>query len=189
MGPPKDADSAIEELNYRFRRHGIGYEFIAGQIVRVDSKFIHAEVVYPAIQLLHGAGASFSGPLQEFLDAHRKYREGEHKDAILGAAKAFESVLKAICTARHWTFDPHKDAASKLVRIVLDNKLIPEYLQNQFTHLLGVLDTGISTIRNKSASHGQGATVQDVPEHLVSYALHLTASNIVFLIESHKVLP
>jgi hypothetical protein len=182
-------DQAIDELNQRFREHGIGYEFTGNELIRIDSRYVHAEAVKPAIQLMHDAGDAFQGALQEFLDAHRKYREGERKDAILGAAKAFESTLKSICTERGWEFNQNKDTANRLIKIVLDNKLFPEYLQNQFTHLTGILESGIATIRNKTAGHGQGTTIQEVPEHLVSYALHLTASNIVFLIESHKALP
>jgi hypothetical protein len=49
-------DRVIEELNARFREHGIGYEFAGGDIVRVDSKYLHAEAVRPALELLHGAG-------------------------------------------------------------------------------------------------------------------------------------
>jgi hypothetical protein len=62
-------DAVIAELNGRFREHGIGYEFVGGEIVRVDSKYVHAEAVKPALELLHGAGKAFAGPLQEFMSA------------------------------------------------------------------------------------------------------------------------
>jgi hypothetical protein len=35
-------DSAINELNHRFREHSIGYQYNNGHIIRVDSSFIHA---------------------------------------------------------------------------------------------------------------------------------------------------
>lgn len=41
------ADAAIEELNERFKGHGVGFQFANGEIIRVDSQFIHAEVVKP----------------------------------------------------------------------------------------------------------------------------------------------
>src|SRR5262249_41613382 len=41
-------EQAIEELNHRFREHNIGYQFESGELIRVDSQFIHAEVVKPA---------------------------------------------------------------------------------------------------------------------------------------------
>lgn len=187
--PTGDPDDAIRELNARFREHGIGYEYTGGEIIRVDSKYIHAEAVKPAIQLLHGVGRGFDGPLQEFFSAHERYRKGERKDAISWALKAFESTLKAICTARGWTFDPHKDTASKLIEIVLANGLVPSYLQGQFTALRSVMESGVPTVRNKTSGHGQGPTPTDVPDHLTRYVLNLTASNIVFLLESHRALP
>jgi hypothetical protein len=183
-----DPDAVIEELNGRFREHGIGYEFAGGEIVRVDSKYLHAEAVRPALELLHGAGKGFAGPLQEFMKAHEHYRKGESKDAITWALKAFESTLKAICTARGWAFNPQKDAAKELLDIVFTNNLVPPFLQNQFRALRSVLESGVPTVRNKTSGHGQGPAPTSVPDHLTRYALHLTASNIVFLIESHKLL-
>jgi hypothetical protein len=35
------ADNAVEELNARFREHGVGFQFVHGQIIRIDSKLIH----------------------------------------------------------------------------------------------------------------------------------------------------
>jgi hypothetical protein len=183
-----DPDDAINELNARFRQHAIGYEFSGSRIIRVDSQYIHAEAVKPAIELLYGAGKGFSGPLQEFLEAHDKYRKGDHKDAIVAASRAFESTMKAICTARGWPFDPHKDTASSLIKIVFDNGLVPSWMQNQFTALRSVMESGVPTPRNKTSGHGQGATPTKVPDHLVRFTLNLAASNIVFLIESHKTL-
>lgn len=178
--------SAIDELNGRFREHGIGYEFAGGEIVRVDSKYVHAEAVRPALELMHGAGRHFTGPLQEFMSAHERYRKGEDKDAVTWALKAFESTLKAICTARGWPFDANKDTASKLLQIVFDNTLVPAWLQSEFTALKSVLEAGVPTVRNKTSGHGQGPAPTSVPQHLTRYVLHLTASNIVFLIESHQ---
>jgi hypothetical protein len=184
-------EDAVRELNIRFREHGIGYEFTGGQLVRMDSVYIHAEATKPAIQLLHGAGKNFAGPLDEFLAAHAKYRKGEYKETILAASHAFESTLKSVCVARGWAFDPHKDTASKLIDIVFSNGLIPTHLQNQFQGLRALLESGPHVTRNKTpgAGHGQGATPVEAPEHLARYALNLAASNIVFLIESHQELP
>ena len=98
----KIADDAIEELNNRFKEHGVGYQFTNGQIVRIDSEFIHAEVVKPALKLLdqqHYAGAQ-----QEFLKAHEHYRKGNAKEALSECLKAFESVMKAICDKRGWSY-------------------------------------------------------------------------------------
>jgi hypothetical protein len=40
-----DPDEAIALLNTRFREHRIGYEFVSGELVRIDEQFIHQQVV------------------------------------------------------------------------------------------------------------------------------------------------
>jgi hypothetical protein len=181
-----DPDSAINELNRRFREHCIGYEFAGGEIIRIDSKYLHAETVKPALQVLQGAGKYFSGPLEEFLKAHEHYRKGNQMAAILNAGKSFESTLKSICTARGWPFDSNKDGASKLLETVFSKCLIPSYLQTHFAALRSVLESGVPTVRNKASGHGRGATPTTVPDHLVAYVLHATAANIVLLMEAHQ---
>lgn len=173
-------------MNGRFREHCIGYEFAGGEIIRVDSKYLHAETVKPALHLLQEAGKGFSGPLDEFLKAHEHYRRGNQKDAILNAGKAFESTLKTICAARGWPFDSTKDTAKKLLETVFSNGLIPSYLQSHFSALQSVLESGVPTVRNKTSGHGQGATPTTVPNHIVAYVLHTTAANIVLLMEAHQ---
>jgi hypothetical protein len=47
--PKIEPDVAIEELNARFREHGIGYQYEAMQVIRVDSTIVHADMVKPAL--------------------------------------------------------------------------------------------------------------------------------------------
>ena len=44
-------DDAIDQLNQRFREHGVGYQYESGQIVKMDSPDSHSEVVKPAEEL------------------------------------------------------------------------------------------------------------------------------------------
>lgn len=176
-------DEAIVELNTRFREHGVGYQYIDGCIVRVDSQFLHAETVKPALALLHEPG--FDGPADEFMRAFDHHRKGENKDAIADALSAFESTLKAICTARGWTYGP-KDTAKPLLDIVFKNGLVPPEMESHFTGLRSAMESGLPTLANRTSRHGQGSTPTTVPAHYVAYALHLVASNIVFLIGCHK---
>jgi hypothetical protein len=176
-------DDAINELNHRFHEHSIGYQFEGGQIIRVDSEFIHAEVVVPALGLL--ANPDFAGPEQEFRSAHEHYRRQEYKDAIVDALNSFESTIKSICDVCGWEYSKTA-TAQKLIEVIFTKELIPKYLQTHFSSLRSVLEAGVPTVRNKTSGHGQGATPVEVPEHLAAYVLHLTASNIVMLIEAHK---
>ena len=54
----------MDELNQRFREHGVGYQYENGQIIRTDSEFIHAEAVKPVLQLL--SNPTYKGAQQEF---------------------------------------------------------------------------------------------------------------------------
>ncbi len=171
-------DSAIDELNARFREHGVGYQYEAGQIVRVDSQLIHHEVVKPALNFL--SDTRFKGANQEFLSAHEHFRAGKYKECINDCLKAFESTMKAICDKHRWDYGKH-DTAKHLIKIMFEEGLIPDYMQQHFSALRATLEAGVPTIRNKQSSHGQGSEPIAVPESIVAYALHLTASNIVFL--------
>jgi hypothetical protein len=179
----QSADSAIDELNHRFREHGIGYQYLGGEIVRVDSQLVHREVVRPALQFLQDA--KFRGAEEEFLNAHAHYRAGRTKEALNDALKAFESAMKGICTERRWPFNK-KATAKDLLDVLFKNRLIDSTMQNHFAGLRATLEGGLPTVRNTRGGHGQGSQPLPVPEHITAYALHLAAANIVFLVEAHK---
>lgn len=90
--------NAIAQINFRLRDASFGYQYESGQIVRIDSQFLHAEVTKPALTLLSKAG--FEGPQAEFLTAHDHYRAGRYKESINEAAKAFESLMRPCAIKR-----------------------------------------------------------------------------------------
>ena len=177
---------AIKELNVRFREHAIGYQFQGGQIISVESQYLHTQTVEPAISLLYEA--RFEGPLQEFMQAHEHFRKGNHKDAIVNAQNAFESTMKAICDQQGWAYVAEKATAQNLLKVLFDNGLIPAEMQSHFTALRSTLESGLPTVRNRGGrgGHGQGADVVEVPDYLAAYSLHLAATNIVLLIEARN---
>ena len=186
-GAKQTPDDAIKELNYRFHEHAIGYQYAGGQIVEINSQYLHAETVEPAIKLLHDAG--FEGALQEFMTAHKYYRERNYKEAIVNSSNAFESTMRTICDIKGLAY-PHNATSSKLIDVLFDKNLVTPEMKSHFTSLRSTLASGVPPIRNKGGQggHGQGSTLIEVPDHIAAYALHLTASNIVFLVESHKAL-
>jgi hypothetical protein len=95
---------AISELNQRFQEHGIGYQFEAGEILRVDSEFLHQEAVKPTLTVLHDS--NFKGANEEFLAAHEHYRHQRFKECLVDALKSFESTMKTICHLRKWPNQP-----------------------------------------------------------------------------------
>lgn len=173
-------DEAINELNDRFKEHGIGYQFESGEIIRVDSTFIHAEITKPTLSLL--LNEKFLGANEEYLKAHEHYRHGRNKECLTECLKAFESTMKIICTLKGWTFN-QTNTASKLITVCFEQGLVPSFTQNQFSSLQNLLTTGIPTIRNKVGGHGQGQIPQKVDDEMTRYGLNLTGTNIIFLIE------
>ena len=178
-GVKQKPDGAIEELNARFKESGIGYQFQAGELIRIDSQFIHSEAVKPVLHLL-GKDKKYAGANNEFLSAHEHYRHERYKECLNDCLKSFESLMKAIHEKHSWPYDSGATAKT-LINSCLTNKLVPEYLQNQFSSVRLLLESGIPTVRNKRGGHGQGTEVSTVPEHLASYTLHLTATNLLFL--------
>jgi hypothetical protein len=179
----QSSEDAISELNHRFRQHNLGYQYNNGQIIRVDSVFIHTEVILPALSLL--SNHDFQGAEEEFRNAHKHYRKQEYKDAIVDALNAFESTMKTICKKCEWSYS--KTASAKeLIKVLLENELIPKYIESYFASLRSLLESGVPTVRNKTSGHGQGEFPIDVPEYLAAYVLHLTASNIVLLVEAYQ---
>ncbi|QTL93337.1 STM4504/CBY_0614 family protein [Aeromonas jandaei] len=185
-----DIQEVIEEINIRFKENAVGYQLDSDSltVIRVDSQFVHSEVVKPTLTLLN-ADPAYAGALDEFMLAHEHYRHQNFKDAILNCGKSFESMLKAIHEKRGWTYDKHKDTANKLILSCVEKGLFPSFQQDQLMQVGKILECGVPTIRNKTAGHGQGHEVTEVPEHLVSYMIHLTATNLLFLAKADEHLP
>ena len=146
-------DDAINELNERFREHGIGYQFESNELIRIDSQIIHSDVVKPTLYILKNP--RYSGANEEFLKAHEHYRNNRNQECLNECLKSFESTLKTICDKNGWTYSQN-DTSNKLINICFNNNLIPNYLQSQFTSLQSLLSSGVPTIRNRNSGHGQG---------------------------------
>jgi hypothetical protein len=177
----------IRELNQRFKMGGSPFRYERGKIVRLDSEYLHANVTKPALKML--SSHEYRGANEEFLAAHAHHRSGRSKECITECLKALESTLKAICAKRSWTYAP--DARMReLVEICFTNGLIPRFWESYFSGLRACLESGVPTMRNRpGTAHGQGPAPIEVPGHYAAHALHLTASNIVFLAEAEKALP
>ncbi|MDA3862732.1 MAG: hypothetical protein PF689_02575 [Deltaproteobacteria bacterium] len=188
----KVVGNAIEELNIRFRENGVGYKYEGGKIVRVDSELIHQEAVKPALKLLHQPG--YEGAENEFLKAHAHYRKRNNAEALNECLKAFESTMKIICEQKGWgeskNYNEVKNFnAKKLINTCFENELIPKFWQSKFNNLRSLLESSIPTARNKLSGHGAGTEAKEIPDYLVSYILHMTASTIVFLIKAAEFSP
>ena len=175
---------AIVELNLRLRQSGLGYEFLNGEIIEKTNTVTHENIIKPALRLL--LDEDFRGAEEEYLLAFESYRKGENKNAILNATKAFESTMKAICSGLNYDYDTSKDTAKQLIHILEKNGFYPAYLNNHIAGIRTTLESGAPTLRNKTSGHGQGTSVQDIPDSYVEYALNLVATNILFLYKLYQ---
>ncbi|HEV2729987.1 MAG TPA: hypothetical protein VGV15_08140 [Terriglobales bacterium] len=151
-------DRAVTELNARFREHGIGYKYESGEIIKVDSQWIHSEVIKPALALL--TAEEYAGANAEFLKAFEHYRNGDTKGCLSECLNAFESTMKTICTKRKWAFKS-TDTAKELIDVCLKNGLTPPMIHSHIRGVRATLARGIPTIRNRLSGHGQGVQVVD----------------------------
>ena len=181
--PQEKIDRAVTELNARFREYGIGYQYENGEMVRVESQFIHAEVVKPALALL--TAKEYAEANAEFLKALGHYRKGETKECLNECLKTFESTMKAICTKRKWAVKS-KDTAKDLIDVCLNHGLTPPLIHSHIRGVRATLARGIPSIRNGRHGHGRELELMDVPPHYARYMLHLTAATVQFFIESEK---
>lgn len=102
-GTAQEASDAIEEFNQRFKEAGIGYEFLLGDTIRIDSKYIHNEVVKPVLSILQ-ENKLLKGVMDEFLPAHSHYRNQRYKEVLVDCLKSFESTMKEIWGKYGWEF-------------------------------------------------------------------------------------
>jgi AbiJ N-terminal domain 4 len=184
-GAEQTGAKSIQEINQRFKQHAVGYQFENGQIIRVDSKFTHAEIIKPALSLL--AAPIFVKANEDFMTAHRHYGASEFKDCVTAAHRAFESMLKAICDTEGWDYDKG-DRASELVTRVTDQGLFTHDFDRSFTAFVAMLKAGLPAIRNDAGGHGEGIAAAAVTAQIARFALNLTASNILFLGGSYDAL-
>jgi hypothetical protein len=178
-----EPEQVIKDLNTLFLENAVGFALEQGQIIRLDNELLHKEITIPAFNLLNST--TFKNANDEFLSAYEHFRFKRNKECLADCLKTMETTMKIICSENEWTYNQN-DTAKSLIDICLKNKLIPDYLQSQFSSIRAVLESGVPTLRNKLGGHGQGIQKIKVPEHFANYMLHLTATTVHFLISCQK---
>jgi hypothetical protein len=162
-----------ENINDIFSMDNIGYELKNGKITPIISEYLHEEVITPALSLLRGA--DFDGPLEEFEEAIKFFRQKQYSDVIHCANKAFESTLKGILNKEEG--DP-KDLINELIR----RGILESYYEGHLDYLRKLL-LCLPITRHKKAGHGQGKKKKAVDISYAEFALHLAGTFIAFLIK------
>ena len=152
------------------------WRFTDGEFFKLDSDFVGARLVDEGHASL--ASHSFEGAAQEYAKARQDAASGEPKDAVLYAAKSFESVLKVLTKLDHANAD-------QLIKALINQGYvddIPESVRASFGEQ--ILKT-LPSLRNRLAGHGQGSAVVQVPTAYAELALQLAAAFNNFLIAKH----
>lgn len=113
---------------------------------------------------------------------HARRRRAESLTGIFGKEVGLTAALLHLVPFG----DPVGEPPVDLLETCFNNEIIPAFWQSHFSALRSTLESGVPTARNRLGGHRQGAAVVDVPNYLVAYVLHLTASAIVFLAEAGK---
>lgn len=202
-GDSQDSRALVNLFNKIFEEEGIGYELTPPstvdvgpgslfgrtspgmrsiryefpKIIKKDERTVHDKAVKPALEALRDPQMATAN--SEMLDAFEKVRNGDYDSAITSCGKAFESVLKTICSVKGWTYDPDKDACAKLVSICRDNGL--------FFGFYAPIFESVGTVRNKLGAHGGGpkpahTASREVAEHMIA----MTCAHIEFLVRQAR---
>lgn len=185
--PPGDPKSnkIIEQVNDYLRRGatGFAYEPTAGEIVRLESQHLHDEVIRPAFLLLQAK--DLAGADEEFRKAHEHLRAGRTKEATNEALKTVESVMKTLCQRRNLDYSSVR-GAKDLTKILIDNGVVSAQLDSYLSGLKAVLESGLPSLRNKRAGHGQGPEVVEMATHEAGFAVHLAGATVLFLVQAEE---
>ncbi|TGL19767.1 hypothetical protein EHQ47_16860 [Leptospira bourretii] len=179
--PMLSIDDATSIINQRFKEAGFGFRFENGQAIKLDSDYLHNETVKETIKLIHDK--KFKSVNEEFLKAHEHFKKGNFSETIVEALKSFESTMKLILKSKNIKYK-QEDTASILLKHLFENNFIPPYLSNYLNNLKSILESGIPTIRNKTASHGKGDKEIEITENLALFTLNITGSSINFLLKN-----
>jgi hypothetical protein len=172
------AEAAEEEaqaigplLNAIFEEEGIGYRWVAGQIIRFDEPVTHDLAIEPAMELLHDG--AFGHANREFAAAMEAYRSGRWRDSITNANAAFESVLKIRTGKPNLT-------AGDLIHEAKRQGVIPAYLGAATEHLEKLMHIA-PAVRGQEAAHGLANRPSGADQHLAQLVVSITAAFVLFI--------
>jgi hypothetical protein len=89
-----DDDSVVGKINQVFDEHRIAFELVEGQMVEIESKELHQEVVAPTLRLLSGR-AGWDAVEEAYHDALEEIAKNPG-DAITDAGRALQTALELL---------------------------------------------------------------------------------------------
>src|SRR6185437_10432080 len=165
-----EIQGATDEINARFKENYIGYELQEGRFIRIDSSFLHSEIMAPSLVVLREP--YLQGANQEFSRANDHFRHRRFPECMNECLKAFESTMKSICDKRGWTYNQNA-TANVLLDVCKNNNLFPTYMETSLAGLRSVL-VNVATMRNRLSGHGQGSQQIQITEETAAFVLRST---------------
>lgn len=166
------------KMNAIFEDANMPWRLLEGRIIKVDSKWLEAEIHSKAAEFLSIRG--FDGALAEFQQARSDLLSGNCKGAMHSANLALESTIKAILNIQ-------QEKPGVLVRKLIDSGLVPEYHEGFLKAFEEHILRSVPTARNfeKGVGHGQGTDVNEPPKSLAELAINLSGVLILYLLKRH----
>jgi hypothetical protein len=147
------------------------------KVIIRDSEVVYQLSVKPTLDLLRSK--QLQGANQEFMDALQHFRQNEFGYCVAMCGSSLESVMKTICVAKGWHKRPNGLTGSDLLKIITrKSSLNPYYVKlNELIHVIR---------DNESIVHGGEKEIRNPPQHIAQFALNMTASTILFLVDETK---
>jgi hypothetical protein len=174
VAPKKSVHQAEWEVNQLLAIHRSEWRFVNGAATRMDSEYLHEEIVAGSLHLMEEVRAA--GAQEEFQDALAAFDSGDFKKAVTEAHKSVESTMKCVLERQTGNF-------GGLLAAVVKSGIVPEYYKEFLTHFQKLALGAVKERNLPGRGHGQGAETQDVSPALAHFALHLAGTINVFLLE------
>ncbi len=175
----------VNNLNETIEHNNLGYCVINNVIATKESDFLHQEVVSKPLTLL--VNEEFNGAAEEFTKAIDNYTKKDYENCVLEACKAFESTIKSILDNRQIEYETTGPNAklNKYMDKLKAEGLFDSYLDSFSNNLIAILNSSVNTVRNRLAGHGDGSEPKEVERSYASFALNLSGSCIMFLLDKY----
>jgi len=165
-------------LNVIFEDANLPWRILEGRIIRVDSKWLEAEIHSKVAELLSIQG--FEGALAEFQRARSDLSIGDNKGAMHAANLAVESTMKSVLGIEN-------EKPGRIIRKLIDSGLVPDYHEGFLNAFEEHILRAVPTARNfeKGVGHGQGIEVNEPPKSLAELAVNLSGVLILYILKRY----
>ncbi len=122
----------------------------------------------------------FNDVINNILEAQEYYSKKNYQETISNSLLALDNTMKYICISKKWIVS--LNSGTKLINIICNSKLIPGYMQTQYTSLSNILKINISSLKKSKPLKPSS----DIPEYFAVFALQSTIASIIFLMNAFE---